>query len=106
MRARTLRRGLTSLLVASALTALVPAATASAADPTGCDNSRAGNSTSIAPGRRIESGTRIVPTPGKPELVTQPDGNLVVHGNSVAYKKGGGPDKGGALWATGTYNKI
>ncbi|WP_328299965.1 hypothetical protein OG389_20770 [Streptomyces sp. NBC_00435] len=27
-------------------------------------------------------------------------------GNFVVYKKGGGPGKGGALWATGTYNKV
>ncbi|MFE2141031.1 hypothetical protein ACFXA3_04615 [Streptomyces sp. NPDC059456] len=27
-------------------------------------------------------------------------------GNFVVYKKTGGPDKGGALWDTGTYNKI
>ncbi|MGW0394974.1 hypothetical protein ACWDYJ_29690 [Streptomyces sp. NPDC003042] len=27
-------------------------------------------------------------------------------GNFVVYKKDGGPGKGGALWATGTYNKI
>ncbi|MFF4319558.1 hypothetical protein [Streptomyces sp. NPDC001568] len=27
-------------------------------------------------------------------------------GNFVVYKKTGGPDKGGALWSTGTYNKI
>ncbi|MDX2394978.1 hypothetical protein ACWGHM_36625 [Streptomyces sp. NPDC054904] len=27
-------------------------------------------------------------------------------GNFVVYKKDGGPGKGGALWASGTYNKI
>ncbi|EFL19658.1 hypothetical protein [Streptomyces sp. C] len=27
-------------------------------------------------------------------------------GNFVIYKKDGGPTKGGALWHTGTYNKV
>ncbi|MGW7315635.1 hypothetical protein [Streptomyces sp. NPDC054854] len=27
-------------------------------------------------------------------------------GNFVVYKKTGGPDKGGALWSTGTYDKV
>ncbi|MEV7521774.1 hypothetical protein [Streptomyces sp. NPDC091371] len=41
-------------------------------------------------------------TDGNPDAyaLLQDDGNFVV------YKKDGGPGKGGALWATGTYNKI
>ncbi|WP_328299966.1 hypothetical protein OG389_20775 [Streptomyces sp. NBC_00435] len=133
MRTRALARALTSLLAVSALTVLVPAATASAANPTECTVTRASNTTNLLPGQRLNPGASLVPTPGKPELVMQPDGNLVVYaignpggpklalwhsgtygnpgayalmqddGNFVVYKKGGGPDKGGALWATGTY---
>ncbi|MFD9617787.1 hypothetical protein ACFWB2_10965 [Streptomyces virginiae] len=132
MRTHALRRTFVALLAASALTALVPA-TASASDPTECDNFTAGNSTFLAPGQRLAPGTRVVPTPLKPEFVMQEDGNLVIYavglpgrpdlalwstgtygnpgayalmqedGNFVVYKKDGGPDKGGALWNSGTY---
>ncbi|MFD3328668.1 hypothetical protein [Streptomyces sp. NPDC058701] len=41
-------------------------------------------------------------TGGNPDAwaLLQDDGNFVV------YKKTGGPGKGGALWNSGTYNKI
>ncbi|MFF3015683.1 hypothetical protein [Streptomyces sp. NPDC057939] len=41
-------------------------------------------------------------TSGNPDAwaLLQDDGNFVI------YKKTGGPDKGGALWSTGTYNKV
>ncbi|MET9699984.1 hypothetical protein ABZY31_24105 [Streptomyces sp. NPDC006529] len=121
-----------SLFAALALTALVPVATASAADPTDCVRYRTSDSKFLAVGERLDSGTSLVPTPGKPELVMQPDGNLVIYavgnirpdlplwnsgtygywgayalmqedGNFVIYKKDGGPGKGGAVWASGTY---
>ncbi|MFD3722919.1 hypothetical protein [Streptomyces sp. NPDC058674] len=133
MRTRALGRALTPLFAASVLTALVPAATASAADPTECVRYTSGNSEHLAVGERLDSGARLVPTPGRPELVMQADGNLVIYavgnigrpdlplwysgtygnwgayalmqedGNFVVYKKDGGPGKGGALWASGTY---
>ncbi|WP_219670195.1 hypothetical protein [Streptomyces bambusae] len=133
MHSRLLRRALVTLLAATALTALVPAAAAQATNATDCDLYTAGNSNKLAAGERLAPGTRFVPTPGKPELVMQEDGNLVIYavgypggpdlplwssgtwgnpgayalmqedGNFVVYKKGGGPDKGGALWHTGTY---
>ncbi|MFC6986729.1 hypothetical protein [Streptomyces cirratus] len=126
-----LRGTLISLLAASAVTALVPAV-ASAADPGQCMTSAGGRSEDLRPGQRLESGASLVPTPGKPELVMQPDGNLVVYavanggtklplwhsgtygnpgayalmqddGNFVIYKKDGGPQTGGGIWNTATY---
>ncbi|KPI14366.1 Curculin domain protein (mannose-binding) lectin [Actinobacteria bacterium OV450] len=133
MRTRLLRRALTPLLAACAVTCLVPAATASATDPGQCMTSGGGRTSDLRPGQRLDSGASLVPTPGKPELAMQDDGNLVIYavgnpggprlplwssgtygnpgayalmqddGNFVVYKRDGGPDKGGALWATGTY---
>ncbi|MEV7526433.1 hypothetical protein [Streptomyces sp. NPDC091371] len=133
MRTRLLRSAFISLLAASAVTALVPAV-ASAADPSQCRTSGTGGSAErLLPGRRLDSGASLIPTPGKTELVMQPDGNLVVYalgnpggpklplwhsgtygnpgayalmqedGNFVVYKKDGGPQTGGALWHTATY---
>ncbi|MFJ8013612.1 hypothetical protein [Streptomyces sp. NPDC096339] len=132
MRTRTLRTTFTSLLVASAVTVLVPSP-ASAADPGQCMTSATGRSEDLRPGRQLAPGTSLIPTPGKAELVMQPDGNLVVYapgrpggyklplwssgtygnpgayalmqddGNFVVYRQGGGPRTGGALWDSATY---
>ncbi|MGW0394975.1 hypothetical protein ACWDYJ_29695 [Streptomyces sp. NPDC003042] len=132
MRHHLLSRALVSLLAASAVTALVPAV-ASAADPSQCMTSSGGLTSDLRPGQRLDSGASLVPTPGKAELVMQPDGNLVVYlvgnpggpklplwhsgtygnpgayalmqedGNFVVYKKDGGPQTGGGIWHTATY---
>ncbi|RSS83829.1 hypothetical protein [Streptomyces sp. WAC06614] len=134
MRHHLLRRALVSLLAATAVTAVVPAATAAAADPTTCrPTGENGYSSDLRPGRALESGASLVPTPGKVELVMQADGNLVVYalgnpggpklplwhsgtygnpgayalmqedGNFVIYQQGGGPQTGGGIWHTATY---
>ncbi|MFD3550110.1 hypothetical protein ACFWUW_31775 [Streptomyces sp. NPDC058655] len=132
MHTHVLRRALATLLTASAMTVLVPGA-ASAADPGQCMTSAGGRTSDLRPGDRLASGASLVPTPGKPELVMQPDGNLVVYavgnpggpklplwqsgtygnpgayalmqedGNFVIYKKDGGPQTGGGIWHTATY---
>ncbi|MFI5617685.1 hypothetical protein [Streptomyces sp. NPDC051567] len=132
MRTRALHRALVTLLSASAVTALVPAV-ASAAGPDQCMISRTGYTSDLRPGQHLASGASLIPTPGKAELVMQPDGNLVIYasgnpggyrlalwssgtygnpgayatmqedGNFVVYKKDGGEGKGGALWNTATY---
>ncbi|MEU7065734.1 hypothetical protein [Streptomyces sp. NPDC046161] len=131
MRNQLLRGALVSLLAASAVTVLVPGV-ASATDPSQCMTSAGGRTADLRPGQRLESGASLVPTPGKPELVMQPDGNLVVYaignggtrlplwnsgtygnpgayalmqddGNFVIYKKDGGPQTGGGIWNTATY---
>ncbi|WP_329192370.1 MULTISPECIES: hypothetical protein [unclassified Streptomyces] len=131
MQHHLLRGALVSLLAASAVTVLVPGV-ASATDPSQCMTSATGRSEDLRPGQRLASGASLVPTPGKPELVMQPDGNLVVYaignggtklplwnsgtygnpgayalmqddGNFVIYKKDGGPQTGGGIWNTATY---
>ncbi|MFF3016479.1 hypothetical protein [Streptomyces sp. NPDC057939] len=133
MRHHLLRRTLAPLLAASAVTVLVPAVASAATDPGRCRTGGGGLTSDLRPGQRLESGASLVPTPGKAELVMQPDGNLVIHlpgrpggyklpvwssgthgnpgayatmqedGNFVIYRKGGGPQQGGAIWDTATY---
>ncbi|MFF4322368.1 hypothetical protein [Streptomyces sp. NPDC001568] len=132
MHTHVLRRALVALLAASAVTLMVPAS-ASATDPGQCRTGGGGFTSALKPGERLESGASLVPTPGKPELVMQPDGNLVIYlvsrpggyklplwnsgtygnpgayatmqedGNFVIYRKGGGPQQGGGIWQTATY---
>ncbi|MFF4267225.1 hypothetical protein [Streptomyces virginiae] len=132
MRIHALRRALVPVLAACAVTALAPA-TASAVVPGQCRSSEGGYASDLRPGQRLDSGQSLVPTPGKPELVMQSDGNLVVYattypggpklplwysgtygnpgayalmqedGNFVIYKQGGGPQTGGGVWHTATY---
>ncbi|MFD5575683.1 hypothetical protein, partial [Streptomyces cadmiisoli] len=132
MRIHALRRALVPVLAACAVTALAPA-TASAVVPGQCRSNEGGYTSDLRPGQRLESGQSLVPTPGKPELVMQSDGNLVVYattypggpklplwysgtygnpgayalmqedGNFVIYKQGGGPQTGGAIWQTASY---
>ncbi|MBW5485289.1 hypothetical protein [Streptomyces bambusae] len=130
---RLLGRALVTLL---AVTALAPATAATAApttDPGQCQSNATAYALDLRPGQRLASGASLVPTPGKTELVMQPDGNLVAYalgnpggyklplwhsgtygnpgayalmqedGNFVIYRQGGGPQTGGAIWHTATY---
>ncbi|MER5729648.1 hypothetical protein ABT084_15125 [Streptomyces sp. NPDC002138] len=133
MRHHLLRRTLTALLAASAVTVLVPAVASATGDPGQCRTSATGRSSDLRPGQRLEPGASLVPTPGKTELVMQPDGNLVIYalgtpggfklplwnsgtygnpgayatmqddGNFVIYKQGGSAQTGGGIWHTATY---
>ncbi|MGW7192275.1 hypothetical protein [Streptomyces sp. NPDC054838] len=99
MRTRALRRAaLVSLLAASAVTVLVPAAaTPAAAAPAECRGPQSGVLATIYPGQRLESGARLEDKVSTTELVMQADGNLVLYalGNPGGYKL--------PLWNSGTY---
>ncbi|MFI5530078.1 hypothetical protein ACIA8O_16190 [Kitasatospora sp. NPDC051853] len=55
----------------------------------------------IRQGGQLSSGRRLVAKDNLSTLAMQPDGNLVL---SLINDKGG-PGKGGALWATGTWSQ-
>ncbi|RSS83828.1 hypothetical protein [Streptomyces sp. WAC06614] len=101
MPARLLRSAFISLLAASALTGLVPAAASAApAAPSGapeCDEPYDTRETVLKVGQRLAPGEKLTNPTGHTELVMQGDGNLVLY--ALGYP--GGPKL--PLWNTGTY---
>ncbi|MCB5178763.1 hypothetical protein [Streptomyces antimicrobicus] len=98
---RLLRSAFTSLLAASALTGLVPAAASAApaapAEATACDMPYDTRVVHRGAGTRLAAGESLTSPTGTTALAMQPDGNLVLH----ALGRPGGAKL--PLWHSGTW---